>query len=71
MRSYNGAPAGVLDGGTGCPLLAATVRRIQPAIHCIGHVHEYRGRISGDTNYFNWAATPFTFPVARVLRCAL
>jgi hypothetical protein len=38
------------------------MRRIHPAIHCFGHVHEYRGRISDDTNYFNCAATPFTFP---------
>lgn len=38
-------PAGILDGGIGCPVLRKHVERIRPQIHCFGHVHEERGTL--------------------------
>ena len=55
----HGPPAGILDGGTGSAGLAEAVRRIQPAIHCFGHVHEHRGQVEQGTRFFNCAATSF------------
>jgi hypothetical protein len=41
----HGPHAGILDGGAGSSSLAAALQRIQPAIHCFGHVHEHRGQV--------------------------
>jgi Icc-related predicted phosphoesterase len=65
----HGPPAGTLDGATGSPSLAAALRRIQPSIHCFGHVHEHHGQIEKGTHFFNCAGVPFTSSLS--LRCSL
>jgi len=64
----HGPPAGVLDGGTGSASLAEVVERIQPAIHCFGHVHDHRGQATKGTKFFNCAGQPFSSSFA--LPCA-
>ena len=39
---------------TGCPSLARRIRRVRPALHVFGHIHEGYGRIEDDgTTYLN------------------
>jgi Icc-related predicted phosphoesterase len=54
-------PAGVLDVSSrglklGCPHLRTAINRIQPAIHCFGHVHASSGvHKDGNTTFVNAA----------------
>jgi Icc-related predicted phosphoesterase len=65
----HGPPAGILDGGTGSESLTQALRRIQPTIHCFGHVHDHRGQVRKGTQFFNCAGEPFTSSPA--LPCSL
>lgn len=56
----HGPAYGTLDGGTGSRTLARALDRVQPRIHCFGHVHEYRGHRSAAFESFNCAGQPFT-----------
>jgi Icc-related predicted phosphoesterase len=56
----HGPPAGILDGGAGSTSLAAALQRVQPTIHCFGHVHAHRGQVRKGTQFFNCAGEPFT-----------
>lgn len=54
----HGPPAGILDGGFGCPHLAARVREVAPQLHVFGHVHTHHGSFQADdhrTRYVNTA----------------
>jgi len=61
-------PHGILDTGTdkGCFELAAAVRRIQPRLHCFGHVHvpgkhqiRWPDKTENVTDFYNAATTSF------------
>jgi Icc-related predicted phosphoesterase len=39
-------PAGILDGGMGCPVLRREVLAAKPLLHVFGHVHAGRGHIT-------------------------
>lgn len=52
-------PAGILDGGNGCPELAEAITRVHPKVHCFGHVHEAWGRVSkAGTLFLNVSGSP-------------
>ncbi len=39
-------PAGILDGGMGCPALRRAILAAKPRLHVFGHVHGYRGHVT-------------------------
>ena len=39
-------PAGILDGGMGCPALRRAILAAKPRLHIFGHVHGYRGHVT-------------------------
>ncbi|MEI7525989.1 MAG: metallophosphatase domain-containing protein [Mariniphaga sp.] len=39
----HGPPKGILDSGMGCEELRLQINRVQPKIHCFGHVHGQNG----------------------------
>lgn len=55
-------PHGILDVPTsgdvhlGCPYLKAELMRIQPRLHCFGHVHASYGQVTEDSTHFVNAA---------------
>ena len=53
----HGPPKGILDGGLGCDDLLQQIERVQPKVHCFGHVHGQSGsRLVNGTTYINAAA---------------
>ena len=52
----HGPPKGILDGGMGCEELLLQINRVQPKIHCFGHMHGQSGsRIVNGTTFINAA----------------
>jgi Icc-related predicted phosphoesterase len=54
----HGPPASILDiapigGSVGCPELLEAVRRVKPALHAFGHIHEGYGTLQRDTLFVN------------------
>jgi len=46
--------SGFGDSGLGCELLRERIDKIQPLIHCFGHIHGSAGyKFDGNTHYFN------------------
>lgn len=47
-------PAGILDGGMGCPALRRAVMLARPRLHVFGHIHGQRGHQQiGMTHFYN------------------
>jgi len=52
----HGPPNGILDSGMGCEELSLQINKVQPKIHCFGHVHGQRGsEIVNGTRFINAA----------------
>jgi Icc-related predicted phosphoesterase len=51
-------PAGILDGGIGCPVLRRAMLAAKPRLHVFGHCHEHAGHSTlGGTHFYNAAGT--------------
>lgn len=48
----HGPPKGVLDGGTGSPLIKEVVDRLNPQVHIFGHQHNCPGVVANGTTLF-------------------
>jgi Icc-related predicted phosphoesterase len=52
----HGPPKGILDSGMGCEELRLQINRVQPKIHCFGHVHGQSGsNLLNGTRFINAA----------------
>jgi predicted phosphodiesterase len=69
----HGPPYDVLDetmlsDNAGCPILAEIVAKVQPKVHCFGHIHECGGlkKRVGDTICINAAQDVMCIDLARL-----